>query len=223
MTTTPLPYPFQPDQDALEWLAGRTVDELKAIEIVEPDNPIPTLLFPEAIRHRDARGAVKEFPVLLKIPRDADNVSATIAAVGWVAKKFGEATCKTPARARELLGSEGYFTHLEQSATLCICLRQVKPPHPPAFLLDIFLQTFEAGSIRDIWERAETLSSIFNPRLGTITEAQFWKLAAEVARVRNVTPLFALAQGSLSDFITRAAAAAMLSRTPVSSSGSSNN
>jgi len=212
--------PIQPDEDALEWLAGRSAEDLKAIEIQEPDHPIPTLLFPDAMRFRDARGTVKEFPVLFKIPRDDDHVSGTIAAVGWVAKKFSDPACKTPARARELVGDDGYFGHLERCGTLCRVLRRAEPPHIQAFLLDIFVSTFDGPSVRDIWERVETVARIFAPRLGSITEKQFWRLASEVARTKNVTPLFALGTDSLNDFIRRAAEAAMLSQMPRSSSGS---
>lgn len=215
------PIPIQPDQDALAWLRGRTIEELKAIEIDEPDSPIPTLLFPEPMRYRNARGEQMEIPTLLKIPRDDDHTTGTINAVAWVAKKFNEPACRTPARARELLGSEGYYSHLERCATLCLVLRNPKNPTLPAFLLDVFLKTFETPSIKDIWERAETLSRIFDPRLGQLTEAQFWQLAAEVARVRNASPLFVLAPASLSDFITRAGAELTRFRTLSSSSSSS--
>lgn len=220
MTTTKSePLPLQLDQDAIEWLRGRTVEDLKAIELDEPGNPIPTLLFPEPLRFRNGRGEQREFATLLKIPRDDDHVSGTIAAVAWVAKKYSEPACRTPARARELLGSEGYFAHLERCATLCIVLRNPNNPTLPAFLLDVFLKTFETPSIKDIWERAETLSRIFDPRLGTITEVQFWALASEVARVKNASPLFALAPASLSDFITRAGVELTAFRKLKSSSG----
>lgn len=220
MTTTkdePLPLPLQLDPDALEWIRGRSVEELRAIEFIEPDNPIPTLLFPEPMRYRNAKGEQLSIPTLLKIPRDDDHVQGTINAVAWVAKKFKETTCRTPARARELLGSDGYFTHVERCATLCLVLRNPNNPAIGAFLLDVFMKTFEASAIKDIWDRAETLAAIFDPRLGSITEGQFWALAAEVARVKNPSPLFALGPASLSDFITKAGVELTRSRTRSSS------
>lgn len=222
MTTTKLePLPLQLEQDALGWLRGRTIEDLKAIELEEPDSPIPVLLFPEPLRYRNGKGEQKEFATLLKVPRDDDHVSGTIAAVAWVAKKYSEPSCRTPARARELLGSEGYYSHIERCATLCICLRNPKNPAMPMFMLDIFVKTFETPTIKDIWERAETLSRIFDPRLGSITLVQFWQLAREVARVKNASPLFALGPASLNDWITIAGAELVRFQTLSSSSSSS--
>ena len=99
-------------------------------------------------------------------------------------------------------------------------MRSVRAPHGREYLLQVLVDTHLPQTIHDAFERLDILYRLWDVRVGTVTEEQFWAIAAEVARVRNVSPLAVLAPALQRAFITRAACELMNYRTSSLSSGS---
>lgn len=211
--------PFQPDEDVITWLRGKTPAELNAIEVIERDAVVPTSLFPDVIRYRNGRGEPCEVAVLLKIPTEPDFVTATADAVKFVAHAHKGKEVETPDQAKALVGALR-FENLDTAAIVALCARDPKPPHGRLYLLHVLAQSFPPSSIADAFERLEMLRRAWDVRVGELTEVQFWAFTAEIARVRNIGPLAALAPALQGAFITRQAVELRALRTLVSSAGS---
>ena len=240
MTTTPtIQIPQQPPDDVLDWLRGKTPEELHAIEAHEPcatcrgvrasecldcdgsgKAAVPRTLFPESIRYRDRRGKVVEEPALLTFPREDDLLQAAREAVAHVAKLHPKKPCDTPGEARALVG-EVRYENLENAAVVALCVRNVAPPHVRAYKLHVMLQTFDSDTIVDVFNRIGVLQKLWSVRVSQLTEAQFWGFCAEVARVENASPLVVLDAGLLNAFVVRQACELTAFRTCKSCSGCS--
>lgn len=225
----------------LEWLRGKTVADLKAIEAHEvcssclgtkrtPSGPCvdcegtgresaPRNFFPESLRYRGPRGDVIEEPVLLVIPREDDLANATKEAVAHVARMYPDSKVKTPAQATELVG-DIRFTLFEGFAQLAICVRNVQAPHIRAYIsLHHMLRRFDPSTLNDAYARLDMIRKLWDVRVRQLDEEQFWAVASEVARVKNTSPLVVLDPALHEPFVTRLAAEAMRSRTGKSSTG----
>lgn len=243
MTThlSPLQTP-QPSEELAAWIRGKTPDELEAIEVNEPcpvcrgstrsgadkcdacggrgRAPIPTPLFPDALRYRDARGQVREVPVYFRIPVEADLGQATKDAVAYVARLHSGKKVETPDQARELVGALRFESY-DNASVVALCTRDRTPPHAQAYMLHVLLMTFPPTTIAAAFERLSVLRRLWDVSVSELTEEQFWAFTSEVARVRNISPLAVLVPGLQSGFITRLAAECHRSRALNSSSGSS--
>lgn len=236
----------QPPQgeEALSWIRGQTPEQLGAIDVHEPcplckgttrardgggacggcdgsgKAPIPTPLFPDALRYRDGRGVVCELPVLLKIPGEDDLGQATKDAVGFVAHLHSGKKVETPEQARELVG-DLRFASYDNAAVVALCVRSRKAPHPREYLLHVLLKSIPPTTISATFERLSQLRRLWDVQVHELTEGQFWGFVEEVARRRNISPLGVLVPGLQSAFIVRLALELKASRQPSSSSGSS--
>ncbi len=237
MTTTPtIQIPQQPPDDVLDWLRGKTPEELHAIEAHEPcatcrggggpcedcrgtgKASAPRRFFPEALRYRNAAGKIVEERVLLVIPLEDDLADATREAVAHVAAKYPKEVVKTPAHARELIG-EVRFELLDIFALVSLCVRNVAPPHIRAYKLHTLLRTFDPSTLNDVFGRIDMLRRLWDVRVSQINENQFWGLCAELARVRNASPFVALDPGLHGPSISRLAVELHAYRTCSSCSG----
>ncbi len=225
MTTPPDPLiPHQPDPaDALAWLKGKTPEELGAIEVQEPcawcrgaprkdtcaacggtGKAGLVTLFPGALSYRNARGQEVREELLWKIPGELELTRATKAAVEFVALEHPKQKVENIAAAQALVG-EQRFLALENAALVCAAARSTKAPHGPLYLLPIFLQTFPRTTQVNAFFELDTLSKLWDVRVGHLTEEQFLAFVAELARVRNITPFAVLALDLQAPFIVRLA------------------
>lgn len=225
-TPTDPPIPFQPDPaEAFAWLKGKTPEELHAIEVQEPcawcrgvprtgapcagcggtgKASLATTLFPGAIAYRNARAQEVREPVLWKIPGELELVRATKEAIAFVQLEHPKAKVETIAAAKELVG-EQRFLALDNAAVVCLSARSTTPPHGPVYLLPTFLQAVPTTAQRNAYIELDTLRSLWDVRVGHLTEGQFWAFVAELARVRNISPFAVLALDLQAPFITRLA------------------
>jgi hypothetical protein len=237
-TTSPLQIPQQPHDDVFEWLRGKTPEQLGAIEAHEPcptckgaarGSPcddcdgsgkasVPRIFFPEVLRYRNGLGKIVEEPVHLVLPREDDFAQATREAVEHVARQYPKKSVETPAQARELIG-EVRFELLDTFALVGLCVRNRIPPHIRAYKLHVLLATFDPATLNDIFGRLEMLRKLWDVRVSQLDEAQFWALAAEVARVKNTSPFVVLVPALHGPCIVRLASEAIASRTGNSSTG----
>lgn len=236
---------IQPPQgdEALSWIRGQTPEQLGAIEVHEAcplcngttrardgskcdacdgsgKAPIPTPLFPDALRYRDGKGIVCELPVLLKIPGEDELGQATKDAVAFVAHLHKGKKVETPDQARELVGMLRFESY-DNAAVVAQCVRTRKAPHGREYLLHVLLKSIPPTTITATFERLSQLRRLWDVSAHELTEKQFWAFVEEVARVRNISPLGVLVPGLQSAFITRLAVELRASRQPSSSSGSS--
>ena len=212
--------PFQPPDDVIAWLRGKTPEELHAIEHPTGDGRIPRVLFPDVLRYRNSRGESCEVPVLFKIPTDDDLAAATAEAVKHVAERIAKVPKLTRAEAVDLVGP-ARFENFDTAALVSICALDPKNPAVRAYQLWLLLADFLPDSIADAFERIELLRRTWSIRASSLTEAQFWGLCAELARVKNISPLAGLAPALQGAFMVRLAEMSMNCRMKHSSSGSS--
>ena len=217
---SPTAPPFQPPDDVLAWLRGKTPEELHAIEHAGTDGRIPRVLYADVLRYRNAKGESCEVPVLFKIPTDEDLAAATAEAVKHVAEKIARVPKLTRAEAIDLIGPTR-FENFDTAALVSICALDPKNPATRAYLLPLLLADFLPDSIADAYERIELLRRTWSIRASSLTEAQFWGLCAELARVKNISPLAGLAPALQGAFMVRLAEISLSYRTLRSSSGSS--
>lgn len=215
---SPTGAPFQPPDDVIAWLRGKTPEQLNAIEVMSEGSRIPRPLFPDVLRYRNARGESCEIPILFKLPNDDDLAGATADACAHVAK-LAKVPKLTPTEARELVGGVR-FENFETAAVVARCALEPKPPHPPAFLLFLLIADIGPDGIADAFDRMNLLRATWSVRASTMTEAQFWGVCAEIARVRNISPLAGCAPGLQNAIAVQMAEMSLGYRKLSSSSGS---
>lgn len=208
------------------WLEGKTLEDFQAIEHG------PRLLFPDAIARRDAKGALVEDPVLIRVP-GADDVLAgrfdAIAYVNKVAKKNGrlKEDLRTLQEARDAVGLD-HFENLENAAIVVRCLHEIKPPHNLAFTLEMLRATYLPQAISSVFQRMEVLNQMLAIDLDDLTEEQFWGAVEVIGRKQSIAPLGVMRGNIHAVFLVRAClelraareALAEIQQTPSSSSTS---
>lgn len=238
----PIQIPQQPDDDVLAFLRGKTPEELDAIEAhevcpachgskVTPGSAdpcaacegtgrtfVPRVFFPEALRRRDARGRVVEEPVYLVLPGEPDFQKAQREATRYIATEYGRPDVKTQAQARELVG-EVRFEATENAAIVSLCTRNRQPPHIRAYLLNVLIATYAPTTIADVFNRIDMLRRLWDVRVSSLSEVQFWAMCSELARVKNASPFVVLDHGLHGPFTTKLAEELMRYRTCRSCSG----
>lgn len=232
----------QPTDDLEAWIRGKTPAQLQAIEVHEPcpvcrgstrqgeercdacdgtgKAPIPTPLFPDALRYRDGMGKVCELGVYFKIPGEDDLGQATKDAVAYVAHLHKGKKVETPDQARELVGAMRFESY-DNAAVVALCTRSRRAPHGREYMLHVLLKSIPPTTIAAAFERLSQLRRLWDVSVGELSEGQFWGFVKEVARVRNISPLGVLVPALQSAFIVRLAYELQASLTPSSSSGSS--
>lgn len=206
-------------EEVVAWIRGKTPADLNAIEFMDRDALVPTTLFPETIRYRNAAGVICETHVMLKIPYEDDLAYGTQLAVQHVAGLHKGRKIETPEQAREYVGTIR-FEAFETAAILSQCVRSTKPPHIYEYKLHVFLKTFPPTTIADLWDRLSMLRRLWDVRVSELSEEHFWAFAKEIARVKNIGPLAVLAPALQSVFICRLAAELTAQRTSNFSFGS---
>ena len=236
------PIPSQPSDDVLAWLKGKTLADLKAIEVFPPcaqckglktyeKEPcqlcdatgiasVPRQFIPDVLRWRAANGEMREQPITFVIPDEDDYLRATREAVKHVAFHHRGETIKTPDQAREFVGATR-FENLDNAALVALCVRSPKPPFGQVYMLHVLLKTHLPNTIFDAFTRLDLLFKLYKVTVAELTEAQFWGGCAEIARVRNIGFFGVLDPALQAPFIVRLAAELQKCRIELSGSGSS--
>ena len=242
MTTPPDQIPHQPSEDVAAWMRGKTLADLRAIEVFPPcalckglktfeGAPcavcdatgiarVPRQFVPEVLRWRGADGAVKEEPITFAIPEEDDYLRATRDAVKHVAMLYKGETIKTPDQAREYVGA-ARFESLDSAALVALCVRSPKAPYGQIYMLHVLLKTHLPSTVADAFTRLDLLFKLYKVTVSELTEMQFWTGASEIARVRNIGFFGALDHALQVPFIVRLAAELAKCRIELSGSGSS--
>jgi hypothetical protein len=200
-----------------DWFAGKTLEELDAIEIGG------ALYFPEKLRSRGAKGEIKETPVLARVPSKQDRATARIEAIAHVRSMVkGKQPVLTVKDAEEAVGAEVF----EDIDTYAIVSRSLFEPQaknedgkPTRFmLLDVLLGSYLPATVFDIFDRLDFYAKLLDPRVEDITEDEMWGAIEAIAKRRNLSPL-AVMRGSLQTaFVVSMAVTLWSSRPQLSSS-----
>lgn len=165
-----------------EWLRGKTLADLQAIEHGG------RLLFPDVLRRARADGKWEEVPVMLRVPRPQERAAARVEAVELF-------------RTRKLdrQADADLFDEFERMALLARCILERTPPHEQHALTDWLLGSggegkgYDQGTLWDAWQKIQAYQSMTSPQAEDMGVEDIVAAARGVARVGNLTPFAAIA------------------------------
>jgi hypothetical protein len=102
--------------------------------------------------------------------------------------------------ARGLVG-DLTFDEMDTVCLLATCILRREPPHAPRHPYLILDATYPRPSLYELWYRLEFWMRQEDPRAAVLTEDGFWTVVANVARVRNTSPLVAIGGSELDSFL----------------------
>lgn len=190
-------------QELPDWFAGKTLEELDAIEIGR------RVMIPEALRRRGAKGDIIEEPVLAQVPTEQERALARVDAIRHVAelRKWRDDPINwTVDRCRDQIGPE-VFENIDTHAIVARSLfdRTLVEGKPVQYMmLDVLISSWPPSSIADIYDRLDFYSVLYNPRAGELSEEKFWQCVANIAKVRNISPLGGMRGDLQNAFVARA-------------------
>jgi hypothetical protein len=202
---------------ASAWLEGKTVAELEAIEHEG------RVLIPEAMRFVGANGKERLDRYYMRIPTEGERGMARLKAVRLVAEHMGPDAKRamgagdtwTIAKAQAVIGAD-VFENFDTTCIVAASLREWDAPHGPAFLPEILITTYLPATIFDAFERLDFYSKLYNPRLAELTDDDFWKAVAGIAKTKNLGPLAVMRGDAQTSFVVRMAETLWTSHPPSS-------
>jgi hypothetical protein len=164
-----------------EWVDGKTPEELDAIEFSG------RTLFKDHIRRIKKDGTHEDVPILVRCPRPVEIMAGRLEAI-TLFKKQGLDREK----------DNDLFDQLDTLAVLSKAIRDPKPPHDQFQTLEFLIshkpgEGFDIESLMDVWTRLETYRRLLDPRITEVSEDDAIRAALAIERVRNVSPLAAIA------------------------------
>lgn len=201
-----------------EWFAGKSFEELNAIE------QGGSLYFPESLRTRGPKGELREQPVLARVPSKQDRAVARIEAISHVRAMRKGMNVATVKDCEEAIGAEVF----EDIDTYAIVARSLFEPtarnedgSPVRFMtLDVLLGSHLPTTVFDIFDRLDFYQKLLDPRIDELDEDEFWAAVEAIAKRRNLSPLVVMRGSLQSAFVLRAVEILSTFRTPRSSSSS---
>lgn len=179
---------------AREWLKGKTAADF---DLIEQGGRI---YFPDVIYRLRKSGAFEEVPVAVCVPRPHEKAIARIQAIKLAA------TWKID---REK--DADHFETLDTFAVLSQAIRTREPPHGQFQTIEWLLSTkedegFDERSLWAIWERVKAYGEIMDPRITEPNTEEVIAAAVAIDRVRNLSPLVAIAGSAVDSFVVEMAA-----------------
>lgn len=179
---------------ASEWLKGKTAADLDLIEFGG------RIYFPEVVYRLRKGGKFEEVPVAVIVPRLPEKALARAKAVELAPKLKID---------REK--DADHFETLDTFAILSQAIRTREPPHGQFQPLEWLLSTkedegFDERSLWALWERVKAYGEILDPRITEPNEEEVIAAAVAIDRVRNISPLVAIAGPALDSFVVSIAA-----------------
>ena len=174
-------------------LGGATWGELEVKQHVNG-----ALMFPAALRRRDATGKIVEKKVRVRVPTPGEHLKARVEAIAWFARLAG----LDRERDKEI------FEELEQLVILARAIRDYEPPHAQIFE-GPELAEWDEAALKDIRARVNLFKEALEPEDSELSEEQFWRTLVAVGRTASFDPLVDIAGRGLLSFIVRTAKEAM--------------
>ena len=175
--------------DAREWLKGKTLADLDAIEFHG------RLLFPDVVKRAKSDGTFEEVPVLVRVPRHPETLEARVEAAALFKK-----------RGLDRDKDSDLFDEYETLAILARCMRDPKPPHDQHAPIDWLLsgdpdKGYDLPSLFEVWEHMKLYQALMDPRITEPTQEDVVAAVLAIDRVRNLTPFAAIAGPALDSFV----------------------
>ena len=172
-----------------EWVLGKTPEELDAIE------HNGRTLFKDHIRRIKKDGTHEDVEILVRCPRPLEVMAARKEAVDLFKKQGLD---------REK--DHDLFDQLDTLAVLSKAIRDPSHPQDQLQTLEFLLSSkpgegFDVESLMDVWTRLEGYRRLLDPRITEVTEDDAIRAAVAIERVRNISPLAAIAGHELDNCI----------------------
>ena len=174
----------QQSQTVHEWLKGKTIEDL---DVVENGS---RLLFADSIKRRGPKGQLIEEAVRVQVPRLPDQVRAR-----HEAKALADKSKVDREKDADL------FEEFETLAILSLCIREKDEPHCQAYTAEQLWTNYDVPSLYDVWHRIQTYRGMIDPRLSEPDIQDVVVAAMGIARVKNLSPLAAIAGSDLDSFV----------------------
>jgi len=193
-----------PSDGLKSWLEGKTADDLDVIEFA--DRPA----YLETINRRNPSSGVREsLKVRICAPSHLDRAKARIEALEWCTKVAKHKGARLNwGEACNIFG-EVYVDEMDTVCLVARCCRDEDDPqhqHMHYESLDAF---YGRASIVDLWERLCLLDAWTDPRVDDVDEDDFWAVVERIDKVKNASPLVAIAGGARDGFVTSMASRLM--------------
>jgi len=214
---------WQESNAIAEWFAGKRPEDLDIVEFGEQR------LYPDSLKRRSTKDPDKlvEARVRIRPPTSRDKALARVDALVWAREIVAERVSRsaqlpdlfTIEQAESYLGRV-YFDELDTKCIVARCTHEWEPPHDQYLLPEFLDKAHDSASIMDLWDRMNFWHSFCDVRVSNLSEEATLQVLAAIDRVRNVSPLVAIAGGARDNFIVSMAGQLLSLRTPKSSSGS---
>lgn len=210
-----------PAVDIPAWFAGKSIEELGAIEVAG------RVHIPDALVKIGPKGEEQREPVMLRLPTDLERALAQRDALHLVGKlhrkAMGPPEDWTVQRAKNVIGDD-LWENFDTLAILAVSTREAKPDesgaYQQAWLLELLMEAYPTRVLFALYERLDFYAKLYDPRLEVLDEAQFWTAVEAIARKRTLSPLVVMGGALERGFIVSMAEALWSSRAPSSSSPS---
>lgn len=194
-----------------EWLDGKTIEELAAIEHGG------RTLFPDKIRRVKPDGTYEDIDVYVRVPRAAEVMQARQDAIEFFRK-----------RKLDRKEEADLFDQLDTLSVLARAIRDKAPPHDQFQPLEFMLSNepgkgFDTESLMDVWTRLEAYRKMIDPRVTVVSEEDAIRAAFAIARTQNIGPLAGIAGHELDSCIVTMASLLVKFLTPLRALRSSEN
>jgi hypothetical protein len=182
--------------DPIAALRGKSWEELEALEAGD------RVLFPDQIRFRDRRGALREIDIAVRVLRAPERRKARV-----------EARKRAVAEGLDLDRDADQCDVLDRLHQLAFAIREAKPPHEQHATPEMLEGHYDLSSLDELWERYQVYEERQDPRLDITDEATMWAAIGAVAKAGNPLPLAGLASRFQQSCIVFMARASLLSPT----------
>lgn len=178
---------------AREWLKGKTAADF---DLIEQGGRI---YFPDVVYRLRKGGKFEEVPVAVCVPRPYEKAMARLRAIklaaDWKIDREKDAD---------------HFETLDTFSVLSQAIRTREPPHGQFQPVEWLLSTkedegFDERSLWAIWERVKAYGEIMDPRITEPNTEEVIAAAVAIDRVRNLSPLVAIAGSAVDSFVVEMA------------------
>lgn len=198
-----------PSENARDWLKGKTLEDLEIIEFGGRN------FFQDKIL-KAKKGGFEEFPVMVCVPREPEIAKARVEAVELFRK-----------RKLDRKEDEDLFAELDMLCQLARAIRTLTPPHGQYMPVEHLIgrtdpktgesEGFDIPSLHDLWERVQTYRKLIDPRIYDPSIEEVFAACDAIAKVRNLSPLVAIAGPDVDSFVITIASTLSIYRTQLRS------
>ena len=185
----------------LDWLAGKRPEDLDILELEDGRR-----LYPDALKRRKkGSDELEVVPVRIRPPSSRDKALARLDALSWARDLAAEVRRDVPpdftiSQAEAIFGRE-YVDELDTKCIVARCTHDWDEPHDQYMLPRMLDEHYDHGSIYDLWDRICFWFERSDVRVDKLDREAMITVLAAIDRVRNVSPLVAIAGGARDSFI----------------------